>query len=308
MPQRQSIVVVGSINVDFVTRVDRFPGPGETVDGGELQILSGGKGANQAVAAARLGGEVFLVGRVGDDPFGPEQPPKLAAEGVDVSHVRATAGVWTGSAMILVDADGRNCIVVSPGANGKLSREDVQAAEPILAGAAVVLAQLETPMPVVAELATLCRRVGTPMILDPAPAPATLPPELFGVDALTPNRHEALRLAGHAPEDVVDPEVLAWQLLEKGARAVVLKLDQDGSLVANRDGVRLIPPFPVKVVDTTAAGDAFNGALALMLANGATLDEAALFANAAGALACERHGAIPSLPTLDEVEAVVSRE
>ncbi|QOV91119.1 ribokinase [Humisphaera borealis] len=302
MPRRQSIVVVGSINIDFVTRVERFPQAGETVAGGDLQLLPGGKGANQAVAAARLGGDVFLVGRVGDDPFGPDQPPQLAAHGVDVTHVKPTVGVRTGSAMILVDADGRNCIVVSPGANGAVSSDDLKGAEPIIADAAVVLAQLETPIAVVVELAAMCRRLGTPMILDPAPAPAHLPPELFAVDAITPNRSEALRLAGHQPDDVVDPEVLAWKLLELGARAVVLKLDKDGALVANRDGVRHIPAFKAEVVDTTAAGDAFNGALAVMLANGATLDEAACFANAAGAIACEKQGAIPSLPTLEEVE------
>ena len=302
MPRRQSIVVVGSINIDFVTRVERFPQPGETVAGGDLQLLPGGKGANQAVAAARLGGDVFLVGRVGDDPFGPDQPPKLAAHGVDISHVKSTTGTRTGSAMIVVDKTGRNSIVVSPGANGALSNDDLKAAEPIIAEAAVVLAQLESPIAVVTELAAMCRRLGTPMILDPAPAPANLPPELFAVDAITPNRNEALRLAGHEPDDVVDPEVLAWKLLELGARAVVLKLDKDGALVANRDGVRHIPAFKAEVVDTTAAGDAFNGALAVMLANGATLDEAACFANAAGAIACEKQGAIPSLPTLDEVE------
>ena len=302
MPPRQSIVVVGSINVDFVTRVEQFPRPGETVAGGELQFLPGGKGANQAVAAARLGGTVHLVGRVGDDPFGPEQPPKLQCEGVDVSQVKTTAGTRTGSALIQVDAGGRNSIVVSPGANGALSSDDLKAAESIIAEAAVVLAQLETPIAVVVELAAMCKRLGTPMVLDPAPAPANLPLELFAVDAITPNRSEALRLAGHEPDDVVDPEVLAWKLLERGARAVVLKLDKDGALVANRDGVRMIPAFKANVVDTTAAGDAFNGALAVMLANGATLDEAACFANAAGAIACEKHGAIPSLPTLDEVE------
>lgn len=307
MPARQSIVVVGSINVDLVSRVERIPAPGETVAGDDLRILPGGKGANQAVAVAKLGGTVHLLGRIGDDHFGLQQSPKLQAEGVDVTHVKTSAGKSTGTAMILIDSAGRNCITVSPGANATLNADDLAAAEPLIADAAIVLAQLESPVHVMLELARMCRRLQTPMILDPAPVPSTLPQELMAVDAITPNRHEALRLAGHADDDVVDPEVLAWQLLEKGAQAVVLKLDKNGSLVANRDGVRVFPAFKVDVVDSTAAGDAFNGALAMMLANGMTLDEAAVFANAAGAIACQRHGAIPSLPSLDEVEALIAR-
>jgi len=302
MPRRESIVIVGSINIDLVTRVEQLPKPGETVAGSDMEILAGGKGANQAVAAARLGGTVRLIGRIGDDAWGSEQPAKLQADGVDVTHVKATPGTKTGTALIMVDSQGRNCIAVSPGANAMLTAADLQAAEGVIAEAAVVLTQLETPRDVLADLVTLCKRLKTPLVLDPAPAPRTLPPEFLAVDVLTPNRGEALRLAGHAPDDVVDAEVLAWKLLELGAKAVVLKLDKDGSMVANRDGVRQVPAFNADVVDTTAAGDAFNGALAVMLAGGATLDEAACFANAAGSLTCEKFGAIASLPTLEQVE------
>jgi ribokinase len=222
---------------------------------------------------------------------------------VKTSLLRTVPDTPTGAAVILVDAAGQNCIVVSPGANASLSLVDLQAAESSIADAGMVVAQLEIPLKTVVELAAICRRVGTFMMLDPAPVPNEgLPPELFDVDLLTPNRTEALLLAGHAVTDIVDPEILAWQLLERGARAVALKLDKDGALVANRDGMRLIPPFKANVVDTTAAGDAFTAALAVMLTTGASLDEAACFANAAGAVACEKVGAIASLPTLDLVE------
>ncbi|HEX8915268.1 MAG TPA: ribokinase [Humisphaera sp.] len=303
MPHRPPIVVVGSINVDLVARVDRFPAPGETIAGGDLRQIPGGKGANQAVAAARLGGAVTMVGRVGDDAFGEPLRRQLEAEGIDVTQVHRTADTPTGSAVILVDAAGRNSIVVSPGANGRLSAADVRAAEASMRSAACVVAQLEVPISVVEVIADICRAAGVPMILDPAPVPpGGLPAALFRVDVLTPNRTEALQLVGRHPAEDVEPEVLARELLGRGPRAVVLKLDADGAVIADASGVRTVAAFPTDVVDSTAAGDAFTGALAVAMAEGRSVDDAVVLANAAGALCCEGFGAQPSLPRREDVE------
>jgi len=307
LSNRPPILVVGSINIDLVARVDRFPAPGETIAGGDLRQIAGGKGANQAVAVARLGGRAAMVGRVGDDAFGTSMREQLAREGVDVSHVRLSKGTPTGSAVILVDAAGRNSIVVSAGANGRLSPDDLRAAEPVIRSAACVVAQLEVPLAVVEAVAEMCRAAGVPMILDPAPVPpGGLPEALFGVDVLTPNRTEALQLVGRGTADRVEPTRLATELLGRGPRAVVLKLDAEGALVADAASVRAVAAFPVEVLDSTAAGDAFTGALAVAMAEGRSLDEAVVFANAAGALCCEGFGAQPALPARAAVDRLVA--
>jgi ribokinase len=291
------IVVIGSINMDLVTRTPRLPRAGETILGdADLLTIPGGKGANQAVAAARLGGAVHMVGRVGDDAFGRTLLDGLRANCVHTKHVRRTPGVASGTATILVDARGENCIVVAPGANARVSRADVDAAAPLIHRAAVVVLQLEIPLDTVAHAVRLSKRLGVPTILDPAPVPpGGVPDALYDVDVLSPNEHEAAALASAT---VRDPAALAALLSRRGARRVALKLGKRGSLWLEGDGKPLrVPAFAVDVVDTTAAGDAFTGALAVALAEGRPPGDALRFANATGAACCRRLGAQPSLPT-----------
>ena len=290
------IVVLGSLNMDLVVRVNRLPAWGETLAGGDLATVPGGKGANQAVAAARLGARVAMVGRVGDDAFGRRLLEGLAADGVDAARVLVTPEVATGTAAIFVDAAGRNAIVISPGANARLSPEDVDAASDLLASAACVVAQLEVPLETVRRAAALCRARGVPMILDPAPAPPTpLPDELLDVDVLTPNEPEAAALG--VPIDTARRGDL---LLKRGGRGC--------TFIASDGTPHDAAAFAVDVVDTTAAGDAFTAAFAVArYAEGRPIDESLRFANAAGALACTRVGAQPSLPTRAEVEALLRR-
>ena len=295
------IVVIGSLNTDYVCRVNRIPRPGETILGSDLSIVPGGKGANQAVAAARLGDRVYMVGRVGDDDAGRRLREGLRRDGVNVRHVRTTSGISSGSALILVDGRGENSIVVSPGANARVAPDDVDAAEPVIRSAAAVLLQLEIPPATVRHALAMCRRLGVQTILDPAPVPpGGLPPALWRADVLTPNEPESQQLVGAGVSPGAradDPKRIAGLLHARGAATVVLKLGARGALLAPRDAApRLVRPYRVRVVDSTAAGDAFNGALAVALAEGRPVDDAVRFANAAGALCCTRSGAQPSLP------------
>ena len=311
--RRGPIVVIGSVNMDLLCRTPHLPRGGETVLGGDLLTIPGGKGANQAVAAARLGGAVHMVGRVGDDDFGRRLLAGLAENSVETANVTATPGVASGCAMILVDDRGENSIVVSPGANARVTPADVDAAEPLIRSAAVVLLQLEIPLAAVRRAVAICRRHGVFTILDPAPVPpATLPPALFRVDLLTPNEHEAAQLAAGAGDarrrraKSSLPESLANALLSRGPKHVVLKLGGRGALVQEHSGEPVpVRPFKVKVVDTTAAGDAFTGALAVAVSEGCELADAVRFANAAGATCCTRLGAQPALPTRADVERLM---
>jgi ribokinase len=292
--------------MDLVARTPRLPGAGETVLGtGDLLSIPGGKGANQAVAAARLGADVHMVGRVGDDAFGRTLLAGLRAERVDTRFVKRTPGVASGCASIFVDAHGENCIVVSPGANARVTPADVDAAEGIIRRAAVVVLQLEIPLATVRRAIGIARKHGVPTVLDPAPVPpGGLPDALFRVDVLTPNEHEAAQLAG---AEHSDPKVLASRLLARGPREVVLKLGAKGALsLDSADVMSWAKPFRVKAIDTTAAGDAFTGALAVAMAERMPHDAALRFANAAGALCCTRMGAQPALPTRGEVDRVVA--
>ena len=290
-----SIVVVGSSNTDLVVRVPRLPAAGETVLGGDLSTVAGGKGANQAVAAARLGARVSLVGRVGQDDVGTALLETLARDGVDAAAVRRDAAA-TGVALITVDAAGQNTIVVAAGANGQVSPADVDAAAPLFANAAAVLLQLEIPLATVRHTLTVARQHAVPVVLNPAPAqplPAAL---LAGVEVLIPNQTELAQLTGEA-----EIEAGARRLLAAGVRNIVVTLGADGVLGLTAAGERFHHPAQaVKVVDTTAAGDAFVGAFATALAEGRPLPEAAAWGNAAGALAVTRAGAQPSLPSRAE--------
>jgi ribokinase len=293
------VAVVGSLNLDLVVRVPRLPGPGETVSGDDVFRNPGGKGANQAVAAARLGRRVAMVGRVGDDEAGRDLLGSLEADAVDTSQVRVVAGVPSGTAFITVSEDGENQIVVSPGANARLTPEDVGGAGAALRAAAVTLLQLEIPLEAVAAAA---RAAGGRVVLNPAPVRA-LPPELLAeVDVLVPNRVELAQLAeGPVPETVAEAVRLAGRL---PARAVVVTLGADGCLVVEDGDAGHVPAVPVRAVDTTAAGDAFCGGLADALAGGATLEDAARRAVRVAAAACLRPGAQASLPTPAELQAL----
>jgi ribokinase len=310
------IVVIGSINMDLVCRTPVMPKPGETILGSGFQTLPGGKGANQAVAAAKLGGEVHMVGRVGDDDFGSRLLNGLANHNVDTSRVTITEGVSTGIASIVVDKTGENAIIVVPGANHKLTPADIDAAESLIASAAVILLQLEIPLATVQHVLAIAQRRGIYTVLDPAPVPPKgLPRAMYGVDVLAPNQREAEQLLGVGAraarvkrKGVEDPVTLAADLLSRGPANVVLKLGNKGSMLVARDGdITKTRPFKVKVVDTTAAGDAFAGALAVGRAEGQPLRDAVRFANAAGAVCCRNFGAQPALPSRADVEELLRR-
>lgn len=293
-----SVVVVGSLNLDLVVRVPSQPRPGETVLGGDVARYPGGKGANQAVAAARLGQRVEMVGRVGDDDAGLTLRRALAADGIDVEAVRVTPGAPTGVALITVDEAGENAIVVSPGANARLSGEDVLDSAGALGASAAVLLQLEVPLEVVDVAA---QAAGGTVILNPAPA-APLPADLLRhVDVLVPNRSELAALVGRTVANR-DEAARAAEALD-GPGSVVVTLGAEGAVVVSGGRVVPVPAVAVEVVDTTAAGDAFCGALADALVRGADLVEAARWAVRAAAGSVGRAGAQTSMPTRDEVLA-----
>ena len=295
------ILVVGSLNMDLVVSVERHPQVGETLLGNSFQTFPGGKGANQAVAARRLGGQVAMLGRVGRDAFGASLRQSLETDGVSTGWLLSDEAAPTGVALITVSAGGANTIVVVPGANGRLSSADLAAAQPAFQKAQVVLLQLEIPIPTVLEAARLGKQQGAKILLNPAPA-ALLPDELFGlVDVLIPNEHELLLLAGEA----ADPEQAIRVLLGKGAASILVTLGSRGALLANGGERVHLPAYPVQAVDTVAAGDAFIGALAVALAEGRPLLEAARWGNAAGAVAVTRAGAQPSLPYRGELEQML---
>jgi ribokinase len=306
MPEKPNILVVGSINMDLVVRTSRQPSPGETVLGGGFTTSPGGKGANQAVAVARMGGACRMIGRVGEDAFGDALLEGMKAESIDCTHVWKTQDTATGVAMIIVDAKGENAIVVAGGANRRLTPDDLYPCGDQFEAADVLIVQLELPMPTVRAAVDLARRHNCRIFLDPAPAPRQMPEQLYQVDVISPNATEAEILTGKmAIEERVDKQV-ASVFIERGARAAVLKLGARGSLVVTADGqIARVPSYKVNIVDTTAAGDAFTGALAIAAASGQPLPAAAKFANAAGALACTRLGAQCAMPTAHEVRMLM---
>lgn len=299
---KADIVVIGSLNVDLVVRTARRPAPGETVPGDEFRIIPGGKGANQAVAAARLGGKVAMLGRVGDDTFGQSLVSSLRAARVHTSRVLSTPGVPTGTALIIVEHSGQNSIVVVAGANGLLSPADVEAAAELIASAKVLMLQLEIPLDTVRKAVELAHNRGVTVLLDPAPA-QPLPPELLRqVDIITPNENEAAVLTGRPVNDLKSAKLAASDLLRQGANRVLIKLGPRGALLAEGNRFEHSQGFPVEAVDTTAAGDAFAGGLAVALVEGKDLSNAVTFANAVGALSVTRFGAQTSMPSRPEVE------
>ena len=304
------IVVVGSLNVDLVVRVPRFPAPGETVVGTGFAVFPGGKGANQAVAAARLGGDVHMVGRVGDDDNGRLLLASLASAGVDAGGVRVDADATTGTAVITIDGAGQNTIAIVAGANGRLRPGDVEAQRSLLEAAVVLLLQLEVALDVVEAAARLGRGAGATVILDPAPARSEVLPLLGRADVVTPNETELACLAGapSAPGSVEEAAGLARVLLDRGAKSVIAKLGALGALEVTAAGRRFWPAHTVDAMDTTAAGDVWNGAFAVALAEGRSVDDAGAFASAAAAISVTRPGAQPSMPTRAEVEHFLAEE
>ena len=307
-PRPPRIVVIGSINLDLVYHVARLPQPGETLTGTSFQQVHGGKGANQAVAAARLNADVSLIGRIGDDAFGAALMAGLREEAVDVSHVETSVGTSSGLAVIGVEDSGQNCIIVIPGANGHVTPADVMAAESVIAAADVLLLQLEIPVAAVITAIRIARQHKVLTVLDPAPALKSFPAELLCVDVICPNESEASLITGLPVTNVAEALAAARHLQSLGARIAVITLGSRGCVVCDEsDNPRQVPPFPVTAVDTTAAGDAFAGALGFCLALGQPILEALRFASAAGALAATRHGAQPAMPRLDEVNALVAQ-
>jgi ribokinase len=299
------ILVVGSLNTDLVVRAPRFPQPGETISGEDLQIIPGGKGANQSVAAARQGASVAMVGRVGNDSFGPELIANLERNQVDAAHVQIDPGSATGTATIIVDANGQNSIVLSPGGNGRVTPADVQ--DISFPAYKLLLLQLEIPMEAVLAAARRARENGVRVLLNPAPA-RDLPEELISLpDFLVPNEGELSLLTNQPVNDIASAERAAKALLARGAQNVIVTLGANGALLVNSQITKHIPSFRVDVIDTTAAGDAFIGGFASALLENKSLEEAVRYGCACGALAATRFGAQPSLPTKEEVEAFLSQ-
>jgi ribokinase len=302
------VTIIASFMTDLVVRVPRRPVAGETLIGTDFGIFVGGKGNNQAIAAARAGAQVSVIGRVGDDVFAQPAFDTLAANGIDSTYVSRDPDVGTGTAMIVVDPSGQNSIIITPRANHRLMPKLIEFARPAFEGAAVVLAQLEVPIQTVLTAARMAREAGARFLFNPAPAPTEpLPEELLQLTSIIlPNEVEAAQLTGIATDDQVGAERAARALLERGPEEVLLTLGARGALWVNRSHSELIPAIPVQQVDSTAAGDAFCGALAAALALGEPMAAAVRWASAAGALAVTKMGATPSLPTRAEIERLLA--
>lgn len=289
------IIVIGSANMDVIARVPHLPGEGETVLGESLLHAPGGKGANQAVAAARAGSHVWFVGRVGEDAHGAGLLESMQLAGVDTELAGVDPSAPTGVALITVDDEGRNAIAVVPGANAQVSIDDVDRAMDVIEGSAVVVLQLEIQLETVGYAMRAAHSAGASVILNPAPAARLDPPFLRSCDILVPNRVEAARLAGLGPP--TEPARVAHLLVEAGVPAVVVTLGAEGAVVVTAQEETTIPAFPVRSVDTTGAGDAFVGNLAHGVAAGQSLEQAARFAMAAAAVSVQRAGAQPAMPS-----------
>jgi ribokinase len=305
---RNNIVVVGSSNTDMIIRLARLPKPGETVLGGEFSIAAGGKGANQAVGAARAGGRVTLVARVGRDMLGDKALAGFVRDGIHVGCVSRDPAAPSGAALIFVAKGGENSIAVAGGANARLSPADVRRARKAIGAAKLLVVQLETPLATVQEAASLATKAGVRVILNPAPA-RPLPDRLLRqVSILTPNETEAELLTGIKVNNLANAAKAADRLMARGVKTVIITLGRRGAFVADSSGKRLVPGFKVRPVDSTAAGDIFNGALAVALGEGRPLLEAVRFANAAAAISVTRLGAQPSAPSRREIDALLYRK
>lgn len=303
---KPNIVVVGSINMDLVIRAAHLPAPGETIAGSGFRTIPGGKGANQAVAAARLGAEVHFIGSIGGDDFGTRLSKGLAGDGIDLTHLSILQDESTGVAVIILDAKGQNSIVLSSGANGRVTPEQVQAGAETIAGAQMLVCQLETPLPAVTRAVDIAHDRGVPVILNPAPA-VPLDRGLLGkVNYLIPNETEASLLSGVQVVDGETARVAAHRLVDGGAEHVLITLGDKGVVSVLKDGTVLsMPAITVPVVDTTGAGDTFVGSLAMELASGTPIREAIEYAQYAAALKVTKLGAQTSIPRREEVRRFI---
>ena len=299
------VCVLGSLNMDLVVKAARLPRVGETVSGGAFATFAGGKGANQAVAASRLGAEVTMVGRVGADAFGRQLVRALAEDRIETSHVREDPGAATGVAFIGVDAEGRNMLMVAPGANHRVRPEDADAAEAAIAGARVLLLQLEVPTDAVLRAAAIARTAGAVVCLDPAPAAPLAAGVYRSVDVITPNELEAQALTGVEIRSIADAEHAAVILRERGPKTVVVKLGAGGAFYLAAAGRAHVPAVNARAVDTTAAGDAFAAALGVALGEGRAPDDAVAFATHAAGIKVTRMGAQAGMPGRAEVDAAM---
>lgn len=305
--KKAKIVVVGSSNTDMIIKLERIPEPGETVLGGDFSIAAGGKGANQAVAAARAGGEVDFVACVGEDMFGKQSLEGFAKDGINVEHVYKDPHTTSGVALIFVDKKGENSIAVASGANAKLLPAHIDRAKNAITSADILIMQLETPIETVHAAAKLASSNGVTVVLNPAPA-RPLDDDIFKhISILTPNESEAELLTGIKVEDEKGAHEAANALLSRGLQTVLITLGPRGVYVVTSDMRKMVRSFSVKAVDTTAAGDVFNGALAVSLAENRPWLEAVRFANAAAALSVTKLGAQPSAPHREEIEKLISR-
>lgn len=304
---RPRIAVVGSINVDIVVRAQRFVQPGETMHGDSFALALGGKGANQAVAARRLGGDVGFIARTGRDAFGQMARERLAAFDLSLDHVAESTACGTGIATIAIDASGQNAITIVAGANGELSAGDLEHAAPLLSAARTLLLQCETPLATSEAAARTVRAHGGLVILDPAPAPAAgIPADLLALaDVVTPNETEAQMLTGLPVSTSDSARAACAALCAMGARAAVVKLGGAGLVYQDGASAGFIPPFRVNAIDTVAAGDCFNAGLAIALSEGIAFAPSLRFASACGALATTRRGASDAAPARAEVEKLL---
>lgn len=305
--RRPKITVLGSINMDLMIRTENLPLPGETVIALSKVENPGGKGANQAVAAARMGAEVTMVGCVGDDGFADLLLRNLQDEDVDISHVVRRRNTASGVAVVMVEASGENSILVVPGANGLVSQTEIESAKQVICESDVLLMQLEFPPEIVMAATKVAREAGVPVILDPAPAPMDLLSELLDVDLICPNQSEAAALLGK-PVDTIDAALsLVEEFTQTGAKQAVITLAEQGAVVFDGQVVETISAFRVEAIDSTAAGDAFAAGLAVRLAEKADLMEAVRFASAAGALAASGSGAQSAMPSREQVETLLGK-
>jgi ribokinase len=304
--KKWDVIVVGGVNSDYLIRGPRLPQPGESVQGDLLLMGPGGKGANQAVAAARLGARVGLIARVGKDDRGRELIRHLHDEGVDTSHVTIDPKASTGAALVMVDARGEKQILASPGANAKLRVRDIQEARGMISSRAVLLMQFEVPMRTILAAARAARKAGARVVLDPAPF-SSVPNDLFPLlDLIRPNTTEAQMLTGIRIRNQRESRKAADALMEKGVKMVAVQAGSEGDLLIWDGGEKWLPRLPVKRVDATGAGDAFAAAFSVALAEGLSPGEAGLFANAAAALATTRLGAQSALPGRKDVERLLA--
>jgi ribokinase len=307
MLMKRPIVVIGSSNTDMIVQAAHIPRPGETVLGGEFSTAAGGKGANQAVGAARAGGSAVFLARVGADMFGERALDGLRKDGIDVSRVILDSEAPSGVALIIVDERGENSIAVAPGANGRLSSDDVRAVSDLISGAALVLMQLEIPLETVRTAARIAHDARVRVILNPAPAQLLDGELLRLIDIITPNETEAELLTGVAVSEAGQAHGAALKLHQSGIATVLITLGARGVYVSSPEFTGVVAGFPVEAVDTTAAGDVFNGVLAVGLAEGKGLEESARLACAAAALSVTKRGAQPSAPIRSEIDRLKNR-